>query len=87
MKENKKCYNCKWLDRYYTKGTKKFNKAKCGWCCKRAEIVNSDFGCEEYKYWVQRKFFPIFLKHAINDILTEISEVRKILETEKDLNE
>lgn len=87
MNDNKKCYICKFLDRYYTKGTKRFTRAKCGWCRKRREIVNSDFGCEEYKYWVQRKGFPRVLKYTINDILTELAEVRKILETEKDLNE
>ncbi len=78
-----KCVNCRYMDNYYTKGVKSFERTKYGWCCKKACIVNNGGGCEEYVYKASRKKVQeIFLKCYISDLLTEITELRKLLETE-----
>lgn len=78
-----KCYNCGYLDRYYTKGIKKFDKTKLGWCCKKLNTVTTDGGCEDFKYKKKPRRNRM-LKLALNDLLIEISEIRKVLEAENE---
>lgn len=78
------CYKCKHLIKYYTKGVKRFNGTKYGWCCKRRGNVNIHDGCENYELKPKsKKKNRLFLRYYLNDLLTEISEIRKIAEVER----
>ncbi len=78
---------CEHYDCYYTKGTKRFNKAECGWCTKQRKDVKSRDSCNKFEL-KKRTFVPrCVVKNYISDILTELTELRLILEAEKSENE
>ena len=84
MSTENKCGRCKYLDRYYTKGVTKFDKTEFGWCMVKMDSVNVFECCERYEkrklvYKASRR-----AKACLNDLLTEISEIRKIIEAEQD---
>lgn len=76
------CYRCKFLDRYYTKEIKEFQKTKLGWCCKKQETVTIHNSCEYFFAKQKQKRSMGLLRFCLNDLLTEISEIRKIIEAE-----
>lgn len=77
-----KCVRCKNLDLYYTKGVKKFSRTKFGWCIVKCATVKTDGGCENYCP-IRRKYKTNpMIKYSINEILTELSEMRMLLEDE-----
>lgn len=76
------CYRCKFLDRYYIKGVKEFKKTNSGWCCKKQKTVEIHNGCEDFNARSKRKRNERLLRFYLNDLLTEISEIRKIIEAE-----
>ena len=76
------CYACKNFERYYVKGIKQFNKTKVGWCCHKGEVVNAVDGCGEFAIKTTWKSYRKAVKNCLNDMLTEISEMRKIVEEE-----
>lgn len=80
------CYRCKFLDRYYVKGIKEFQKTNCGWCCKKQETVAIHNGCKEFSVKQTHKRNERLLRFYLNDLLTEISEIRKIIEEETSEN-
>lgn len=86
--ENKKkeCYRCKYLDRYYTKGIKEYQKTRFGWCCKKQESVTIHNGCENFFAKPKQTRNMRLLRFCLNDLLTEISEIRKIIEAENGEN-
>lgn len=47
--EKLSCSKCKYLDRYYTKGVKRFNRTEFGWCKKKRESVNVRGCCEMWQ--------------------------------------
>ena len=78
-----RCYNCREFQRYYVKGTKRFNKIKLGRCCKKDETVRACDTCDKWKMksvgdvtWVA--------KHTLNNILLDISAIRQIIEERKE---
>lgn len=81
-KENKHCYMCRDFSRYYTKGAKRFDKTEFGWCCERRESVNIHYCCDKWKGRLNRRKINGLTKLYLNDILTEISTIRMIIEEE-----
>lgn len=81
--ENQCCKNCRYFERYYTKGLIKFMAIKLGWCCVKSEAVDINDKCE--------KFFKAFvgykrrgkkaLERSINKILLDIAAIREGIET------
>lgn len=84
--ENKsdKCYNCKYFDRYYTKGIKKFDRTEFGWCCKKIQTIKSDEACGSFIFKSKNKRSRILLELCLNDLLTQITEIRNVLEEDAD---
>lgn len=79
--ENKgKCYWCKYFTRYYTKGNKQFNRLKIGWCSNKQEQISSQEGCEHYRYHAPAKPSHRSAFRTLNDLLTELSEIRMVIE-------
>ena len=79
-----KCFSCSNFSGYYIKGAKRYESTKLGWCRTNEEIVQSDGGCEHF---CQKKFGRTsdrLIKYYLSDILTEISELRKLAEKEYD---
>ncbi len=81
------CFRCKYLDRYYTKGIKSFNKAKCGWCSKKVADVKIHETCDKFAPETKSYRSKSLIKLQLNNILTELSEIRKIAECELNDNE
>lgn len=81
--ESKKCFNCKHLERYYTKEIKQFCKTKFGWCSEKRNVVDTNGGCEQFGRKPVRRGRHRLLQCSLSDLLTEISEIRKVLEAEK----
>ncbi len=86
-KNNQFCFRCKYLDRYYTKELKKFSKTPLGWCRQKRETVSVKCRCEKFSVRIPKKIPGVVLKRCLNDLLTEISEIRKMIEAEKNENE
>ena len=86
--ENKgKCYRCRHMDRYYTKEEKQFCKTQFGWCRKRQETIRICEACEEFSCKpVRKNKVNGFLAYYLDGLLTQISQIRAILE-EKDEEE
>lgn len=77
--KKEKCYNCRQFQRYYVKGTKKFNKIAIGRCCSKDETVGA---CDTCDKWKMKSVCNVAwsAKHTLNDILTDISAIRQIIE-------
>ena len=78
--DTKKCFRCSHLDRFYTKELKKFRRTEYGWCYIKQEIVNVQGGCEQCRFKRSRRFSQRVLCATLNELLTEINEVRNIIE-------
>lgn len=88
MTDNKNsCYGCSHFTQYYIKGITHFDKAKCGWCSVLRENIGIHDGCGEYKHRPLKKRNINMLRYSLNGLLTEISEIRKVLEHEEDRSE
>lgn len=79
------CYKCSFFDRYYTKGTKRFDKTRFGKCRKKNEIVDALDSCDEcrivnFNYCSKRA-----VRRCLNDILIQLTELRQIVEEENDV--
>ena len=77
-----KCYKCKHFNRYYIKEVKRFSKIKFGWCCKACGSVDAYGCCEKFVCNSRRKIIPELVQTSLNDLLTEISVIRNIIEEE-----
>lgn len=80
--KNSKCFSCFYFERYYTKEVKHFQKLNFGNCILKRENVSAHGSCDGYRLNSTRKNSKRVLKMYLNDIFTEISEVRKLLEEE-----
>ena len=80
MDNKKKCYNCTWFQRYYTKGTKKFSQTKLGRCCIKNDTVEACATCDKFKIKHVGNAVAWSAKHTLNNILTDISAIRQIIE-------
>ena len=76
------CYNCRFYNPYYTKGTVSFNKLDIGLCCHtKATIEKRSNACEYFQCRYNARVNP---KNAALAALTEnlnsIAEIKQILE-------
>lgn len=78
-----KCYKCKYFDRYYVKDIKRFNRTEMGWCCEKRESVKVDGGCDKFDMKPPSKKSERILAVSLSEILAEISELRNIIEEER----
>lgn len=85
--KNKSCYMCKFLDRYYVKGDKRFNKTHFGWCCKKACATNVHETCDNFTLKVIEKGVSNTVKCCLNFFLTELTAMREVLEEERNETE
>lgn len=85
--KGKQCYCCKYLDRFYTRGIKRFNKANCGWCSKQKSVMYIHDDCDCFTHASVRRKNRYLIRHALNELLTELSDIRTVLEAERDDNE
>lgn len=82
MEVNNRCSKCKHFDRYYTKGVTHFNKTVFGWCTKKHESLNVHDCCERYEAGTRTRGISRRAKICINDLLTEITAIRNVIEAE-----
>ena len=80
---NSICYSCKNFERYYTKGVKKFNPEPYGWCCVKLENIHAQENCEQFVLKGRTRKSRTFIRIYLSDILTEISELRKLVEADE----
>lgn len=83
--ENKQrhCYMCRGLERYYVKETKRLRRADFGWCCYKRENVEIHGCCDWFATRTYYRKSDKVLKIYLNDLLTEINELRCIIEEEQ----
>ncbi len=81
--ENNQCFRCMYFSRYYTKGVRKFNRTKLGWCTVKQDSVKFDGNCDKFfsKPYIGKPSKSIW--RALSDLLTQISEIRAIIEEDK----
>ena len=79
----KKCFRCRNFSRYFTKGVKKFNETNLGWCGVNQSTVKSNGCCDKYVIKTRINTVSKYVWYTLNDILTQISELRKIIEDSK----
>lgn len=77
---SKHCYSCKFLERYYIRGIKRYHKSEFGWCCKKRDHIPSHGCCELFEWRAYPRKNMSALHYTLSDLLTEISEVRHIIE-------
>lgn len=80
--KDRQCYMCRNFDRYYTKGVKRFNKTEFGLCCQKRENVNIHCNCGLWAIKPKTKKINGLSRMYLNDLLTEISAIRMVVEEE-----
>ncbi len=78
-----KCFKCRNSDRYYIRGEKRFNRIELGWCCDKCESVNAESCCGNFAVKSPCKKSERILAASLSGILTELSELRNIIEEER----
>ncbi len=78
----KQCFACRTSDRFYIKDVTHFNKSKFGWCCRKVAPTTIHESCDNYMPRQYRRKRSLRAKLCLNDLLTEISELRTIIEEE-----
>lgn len=81
--ENKICARCREMDRYYTREEKRFRETDFGWCPKRGGIVKKHESCGQFAPRPYRRVRARLLQYCLNELLTEISLIRNVLEAEE----
>ena len=82
MEQENICARCRYFDRYFIKETKHFKKTELGRCAKKDGQVSAHGGCEQFLRGTCQKKSRLLLRCALSELLTEISEIRKMMETE-----
>lgn len=85
--QEKPCYNCQYLDRFYTKEVKRFQKTNFGFCTRSRTIVESHGTCEKYCRRPGYRYCNLTVKRTLEVLLTEISAIRQVIEEENNENE
>jgi len=78
--KNERCSTCKHYSRYYTRGVKRFSQTTYGYCSVRKENADIHESCEDYRKRACEKISSMHIKRCLNDLLTEISEIRHVIE-------
>ena len=77
----KKCLYCGNYDAYYTKAATHFESIQKGYCYKLKKVVESGYGCGEWRSACRRYFMrKTVATRALFDILKQLSVLRQILE-------
>ncbi len=77
---SKKCFNCAYFNRYYIRGVKRFHDTKFGRCGEKGATVENTDSCEEFIRKRRRPRFSDSVQIALNNLLTDISAIRHIIE-------
>lgn len=85
--EQRKCWNCCYFSRYYTKETTRFMQTELGHCCRRGEMTASNGGCEKFVRRKPRKRSETMLRVCLGDILLQLRAIRQIMEEEERCDE
>ena len=80
--KNKQCFRCEYYNYYFIKGKKRFNKIKLGRCGKKCDTVNMHDSCGGFVLRRKRQTHKLFLEIYLEHLLTEISELRLLMEEE-----
>lgn len=80
--KSNRCSICKYFDRYYIKGATRFSETDCGQCMKNHAYTSAKECCESYAHKTPRRRHVLLIRHALNDLLTELSALRLSLESE-----
>ena len=84
--ENKKCWSCGTLQRFYTKGYCILQKQEIGFCSLQNKIVNKDESCKRWNY--RQRVRNMRKKMAISsivDIRSKLEVIEQILMEESEL--
>ena len=79
-KKTYKCFRCGNLERYYLKGVRSFERAPIGFCKDKRQIVDVRGGCDRGCAKCSERLKRRFLGRALNDLLIQITEIRKYIE-------
>ena len=82
-KQDKQCYRCGKFERLYVKGIKKYSATKYGFCREMESNVQIHERCENFAPKQRYKKSNRTVLVCLNDLLAELSEVRKVLEEER----
>ena len=75
------CYRCENFSKYYTNDGVRFQKTTFGYCRVNKKIVTIHDSCEKYAYAHRSSFiFDSLLNARLNNLLTEISVLRELIE-------
>lgn len=80
--DNKKCRVCKALERFYTKGDKRFNPVNLGLCRETKTIVNVNDCCEKFAQRRIGRRLHGRTQYYLNELLLQITALRCIMEEE-----
>lgn len=81
---DKCCGKCKNFDCFYTRGIKRFNKTKVGWCRVICDTIYAEESCERFACRNKTKNIKSTVQKCLNDLLIELTEIRKVVEEELD---
>ena len=80
-KPSKKCAYCDFYDRYYTKGLRRFERTKQGFCSEQKKIVGNDEGCECWRLSSHRNFTrKRVASRALFEMMMDLSAIRQIFQ-------
>lgn len=84
----RKCVQCRYFYRYYTKGVHRFERTDFGLCRRRQNIVIKNDGCGCWEFNGRRQYLSKrAAKSMLYEILEELSAVRQIMQEFQDEGE
>lgn len=78
-----KCYNCSFFHRYYTQKGIQFVQTKFGFCYKKNEVFPIQHFCDGFIFKNRSITVKSMVQDRLNELLTEISTLRNILQEEE----
>ena len=84
-----KCSKCKHFEVYYVKLYTRFEKINYGFCRRSGicETVKCSEVCDKFVVKKQGRTSKKLIKNCLTDLLNEISELRKVVEAERNESE
>ena len=77
------CRKCRYFDQYYTKEIRHFRQTGFGWCRRKKRAVGAEENCEAFSLRERARENNLMLKCCLNDLLTQMTEIREMLEAER----
>lgn len=79
------CVNCGMYSAFYTKGYKRFNIEKLGWCHEYRKVTDSHKHCESWRHdLIRKKITRKISLSELTNLANSISEIAQILREEQD---